>query len=290
MRITDQQLFNNFLRAFGNNRNQTATALEQLADGKRVRVPSDDPAGARTALQLRGRLARLEGYTRTGESIRSDLITVENTLAEAFDITLRARSQAQLGASSTSKDAGEALALEVEQLHAQLLQLGNTYQNDRYLFGGTETLTVPFDAGGTYQGNADEVSGPLDEDQDVPVTVAGDRAFQGAGDIFQTLEDLATALRAEDPVTIQGLLPDLSAQLDNFSQVRADVGARLNLVDGALSRHQDESFRLSSRIVEIEGADLERVAFDLTSANNANQALSTAAASILGTSLFDFLG
>lgn len=290
MRIADQQLFNNFVRAFSDNRARTSVALSQLTDGRRVHFASDDPSGARSAIQFRGRLARLEGYTRAASGIRTDLQTLETALGEAFDLVLKARSDAELGASGTVNDGRSTLAAGIDQIRAQLLQLANTEQGDRFLFGGTETLAAPFDAAGAYQGNADETQGPLDERVDVGSTLAGDRAFQGAGNVFQTLTDLALALRNGDTAAIQGLLPELSRELEHLNQVRAEIGTRLNLVDAVVDRHADESVRLSTRIAEIEGIDLERVAVDLAAANNSNGALSTAAATVLGRSLFDYLG
>ena len=98
MRVTDSFIFTRFLNAFNLNRQASERAVLQLADGKRVRYASDDPTGARTAIEFRGRLVRLEGFKRTTQTSNTDLATIESVLGEVFNIVSEARSEAMAGA------------------------------------------------------------------------------------------------------------------------------------------------------------------------------------------------
>jgi flagellar hook-associated protein 3 FlgL len=201
------------------------------------------------------------------------------------------RTLAMDGASGFEEDENrEVMAVEVEKVRDQLLSLANTSQGGRYLFGGTETLTVPFDSAGLYAGNDDEVRAAIDSDMTVGVTVSGGRAFQAGGDIFTTLTDLADALRNDDTAAMQTLIVDLKAEMDNVSEVRGETGARLELIDRTLNGIADEQLHLQTRIVELEDIDLEEVAVQLASADSSFQSLSVAGARVLGRSLFDYLG
>ncbi len=291
MRVSDASFIRQFLAGLRSSRTDISRALEQLADQKRVRVASDDPVAAHTSLNLRGTAVRLDGYIRTAGTARFDLATVDGVLGEATNLVTAARTEAMAGATDALGDVGAIRAETVEALRDQLLLLANTEQNGRYLFAGTETLTAPFDAAGTYAGDDNEVLAPIDPKQQVAVTLSGREVFQGAaGDLLQTLDDLATALRAGDHAAIEAQIPVLRRQLDHLGEVRAEVGHRMVLIDNAVARNEDQLLRLRQRISELEDAPLEETAVRLTAADNQLRALSGTASRVLGRSLFDFLG
>ena len=290
MRVTDTALFRQFLGSLSSSRSRAGSALNAIADGKRVRTGSDDPAGARISIELRGRLVRTEGYLRSGASARFDLSTIDNAISEVTTVLIDVRSKALAGASSVADDAGPVLAAEIDEFRDALLALANSEQGGRHLFGGTETLTAPFDSAGVYAGNGDATEASLDSGSSVEVTLDGSDVFQGAGDIFQTLSDLSTALVANDSVAIQGILVDLNNELDHLGEVHTRVGTRLQSIDQVRNRILDEQVLLQERVIEIEGADLAELAVELSSAANSSDALSAAGARVLGRSLFDFLG
>jgi flagellar hook-associated protein 3 FlgL len=290
VRVGDRTLFLHFLRGLASSRAATARAVESLGDGKRVRMASDDPVGARSALAFRGRLAAIEGYGRSAAAARTDLATLDSVLGEVVSILSSVRAEAMAGASGTSSDGNVARAETIEAFRDQLVALGNTHQNGRYLLAGTETLTVPFLADGTYQGDAAEVIAPLDTTSEVGATIAGTRVFQDSGDLIGILTDLAQDLRDGDLDAVAAALPLLDTAIAGVGGVRADVGARINTIDAFTVRHGDESLRLVQSIADIEDADLAQVAVDLASSEAQSSALSTTAAQLLGRSLFDYLG
>jgi flagellar hook-associated protein 3 FlgL len=290
MRIVDQAFYIRFLTGLNASRERTASALESLGDGRRVRVGSDDPGGVRESISLRARVARLAGLDRSAQAGRADLATIDDVLGEVATLLTAARNEAMAGASDGFDDANEVRANEIDSTREQLLQLANTIQRGRYLFGGTETLTAPFAADGSYGGNTEEAQTPLDRDQQVGTTMAGGRVFLDAVDIFTLMQDLAAALRDNRTDDVEALIPDLTAALEHVIQVRADVGDRLTRIDRAVERHGSESLTLLQRISEIEDADLAQVIVDLDAAQSSTDALSAAVASVLGRSLFDYLG
>jgi len=290
MRVGDSSLFQTFLRYLQRNKTIVGEGVRKLSDGKEVRKASDDPAGARSSLTLRGRLVRIQGVQRSGERARFDLSTIDQTLGQAIGMVTQARTLAMAGASETTVDGNPNRAVEVGHIREEVLSLANTYQDGRYLFGGTETLTVPFNPDGTYNGNSDTVKAPVDAGQEVEATVDGGAAFQGPSDLFQLLDDLETALQANDSATIQSLIPQFTEQIDYLGQLRSGVGVQMNRVDDFASRQEDEKLRLLTRISEIEDAPLDEVIFELTAAQTTTQALSATAAKTLGRSLFDFIG
>lgn len=288
MRITNASLYQNFLRSLEQTRGQSADALDRLTDQKRVRVGSDDPAAASRALQLRADLVRSEGYRQAGNSVQSDLQTIDATLTDSFEILLNARNLAVAG---NSADDGNAFrAQEVAALRQNLLALANTQQNGRYLFAGSDTLEPAYTRIGIYRGTTNEAEVEIDNNLGVRSTVNGGSAFEGAGNVFQTLNQLTAALRGNDRPQIQALGDQLNDQIENLNVVRADVGARLQTIQQTRFRVEDRQVRLQQEIVELEDISIEEVAVRLSQSETSSNALSTAASRILGRSLFDFFG
>lgn len=290
MRIADRTYYEQFTRGLAESRSAEARALAQLADGKRVRVSSDDPAAAHAALGLRSRLAALAGYERSAQAAQTDLATIDAALEETISILTTAQTQAMSSASGAFPTSNDAVAEVIDGLRDQLLALANTKQNGRYLFAGTATLTAPFATDGSYQGDTAEVDAPVDTDQSVASTVDGSRVFLGAGDLFARLEGLSTALRNDDADGIQAAATALAGDIEHVIAERSVVGARLTRLDRLFEHHADESVRLQQGVARLEDADLSQVIVELQQAQTAWTALSSAGASVLGRSLFDYRG
>jgi flagellar hook-associated protein 3 FlgL len=288
--VADATFYLRFLAGLGLARERSDRAIAGLADGKKVRAASDDPAGAHVALALRGRLARLNGFERAAQAARADLATIDRVLGEVVDVLSEVRTEAMAGASAPLDGANDIRAETVERLRDQLLSLANTAQGGRYLFGGTETLTTPFATDGSYSGNDDEVQAPLDTAERVGSTLSGRRVFLDGGDLFALLQDLADALRDNRTDDVGNLVPSLAGALDHVGQIHSDAGIRMQRIDQVLERQADEALLLVERIGKIENIDVAEVIVDLQAAETTSAALSAAAARVLGRSLFDYLG
>lgn len=290
MRVGSESFYLRFLAGLERGRARSLAALEDLADGKKVRVGSDDPVGSQFALALRGRLVRLGGFERAANSTRADLATLDRVLGEVVDKLSRAQQEAMAGASLGSDVPNEVRATTIDGIREQLLALANIQQGGRYLFGGTETTTVPFAADGSYAGNAAEAQAPIDNREQVGGTLAGSRVFQDGGDVFTILEDLAQALRDNDTAAIGAFVPQIDAVLDHFAAIHSEVGIRMERIDQTLLRHGDEAVQIAEQLGEIEDVDLAEAIVQLQQSDDSISALSAAAARVLGRSLFDYLG
>lgn len=288
MRVGDATMYRRFLSAFEAAGGRLARAVASLADGKRVRVASDDPVAAHASLGLRARLARIEGLDRAAGSARAGLLAMDQALGEVLDILSAAQLEAMAGGSGLGGD--DIRASRVEELRERLLQLANLAQGGRHLFGGTATVTAPFLADGTYVGDDAETEVPVDWDETVGGTMSGRRVFLGGGDLFRRLEDLAAALRSSDAPAIQAATVALGADIRRVAALRAEIGGRLQRIDAAFERHQSESLRLLERIGELEDAPLDRIAAEIAALDASRSALSEAASRLVGRSLFDRLG
>ncbi len=137
------------------------TRQSQLASGKRVMRPSDDPVAISKSLNLKGLLRDNEQFTRNIDDGLGWLTTTEAALQDMVSIVTELKEAAVAGANDAmGADEREALAQQVESLIERLIDSANTKYGDRYVFAGTHTLTKPYS--GTY--SAEETFSFTDDD------------------------------------------------------------------------------------------------------------------------------
>jgi flagellar hook-associated protein 3 FlgL len=122
-----------------------ANLQEQLATGKRILRPSDNPVDAANDIKLKSALA---GETQYKTNIQDglDYMNVTDTSMQSMNTLMqRLREIAVQGASDTMSPADrQALQLEADQLSRQLITLTNTNYKGDYVFGGTQSKIEPF--------------------------------------------------------------------------------------------------------------------------------------------------
>lgn len=142
MRITNNMLINNMTNYIGNNLTRMDSYQNQLATGKKIQVPSDDPVVAARALKLRTDVAEIDQYKKNVKDAQSWLDITEDALAKIGDVLHKARELSVQGANGTQTPSDmEKIGQEVKQLREQLLHLGNATYAGRYVFSGYKTDT-----------------------------------------------------------------------------------------------------------------------------------------------------
>lgn len=145
MRVTDRQQIDALLTALRDLRGNIFDRNEQIASGKRVNRPSDDPAAAERINQFRNVLQTTERRLTTvnegvGRLNLSDSVleTAGNTLNRSKELAI------QMGSDTNSAVERRNAAQEVQQLLLGLAGIANTQLNGRFLFAGSQTQVEPF--------------------------------------------------------------------------------------------------------------------------------------------------
>ncbi len=139
----------------GTRLNDVALELENLrnmgATGKKLNVPSDDPAAIRPVLNTRKQLSNVDRYLETmGKS--SDIMQatdghlehVENIMQRAKEILVNAVN------GSLSNDDRTTLANELVELKQELIDAANGNVDGKYIFAGYQEDTQPFTENPSY--------------------------------------------------------------------------------------------------------------------------------------------
>ena len=278
---------------------RTQSLQEQLATGKQISRPSDDPGGAVAALTYRADIRRTDQYTRNAQNGMDWLGTADSTLTGMLAQIRRARDLTLQGSNaSMSPDERTALAAEVDTLRDGLIGMANTKYLDRPIFGGTVSnpsgTTVAYDPNGNYLGDNGQVNRNIAPGVQVTVNVNGPQVFgTGATNLFNVLGQISQDLRAGTPASVNSLtqtdLGNLDSALKQVQNTLAVVGARSDRVQTMKNLHDTAIVNLKSGLSEVEDADLPKTITDLQLQQVSYQAALAATAKVIQPSLVEFL-
>jgi flagellar hook-associated protein 3 FlgL len=146
MRVTTNLIFDQNLRAINNSQGELSDLQSQLASGKRLLRPSDDPVGAAQVIRLTEELDKITQYERNIDLATGSLELQETSLRSITDVMNRARVlTVQAGNGIFSQPDREAVAVELEQIRNQVVDLMNTQNaSGDYIFSGYQSQKQAF--------------------------------------------------------------------------------------------------------------------------------------------------
>ncbi len=282
---------------------------EQIATGKRIIRPGDDPTGAALIVDFRSSIEQNKQYVKQAESAASFLQSTETALLDGVNteiIRLMELGSQALG-NSTGAAGRAALAPEVDGIRTNLISLANTQQQGKYLFAGSATTTVPFTAsatGATYNGNNDTISLDVSVSAAVGTNLPGDTVFFGqsaalpptatagpgsGGDLFTQVTALRDALTANNVPGIQAAFDNLKSIYSRMQSSITELGGRQASLDQLKEMVADFNTSLQGIQNSYESVDLPQAITDYEREDITQQAT----LSILGRSnqqnLFNYL-
>lgn len=292
MRVTDSQVYSSILRNLSKSQQDYHRAHEIAASGKKINRPSDDPESTGRVLRIREQIASIEQYEKNAgeaatfqEHVEINLNLVSELLASAKAIAISADNGTE------PPETMDLMADEVHSLRDQMIAQANAEVNGRYLFGGYDSASAPFDATGAYQGDSGEIEVRISETQTVTLNTPGDQVFGPAGgvDLFQVLSDLETGLRNHDPDAVRATEPGLDAARAQISAARAASGFRAKQVETASAVLARLKLNLNSLVSQAEDADMAEALVRLSYQELVLQSVMETSSKLLQTNLLSFL-
>ncbi len=290
-RVTHQTIQRSTLRNLQSNLGLMATLQSQMSSGKKIQRPSDDPALAGQAMHLRAESRQIAQYTRNAGDGDSWLSTVDTALTASITTLRRIRDlvvtsgDGGLGAASR-----EALAVEVEELHGDLMVRANTQFQGRTVFAGTSDAGVAFDAT-TYAWTGvpgATVERRIGASSSVRVDADGVAAFgEGTDSVFALVDDIATALHANQDAS--GFLDAIDQRMQSMLTVAASNGSRQRTLEATITDLSSQALTAKSQLKGVEDIDLAEVIMNIQMQEVAYQGALNAGARVLQPSLLDFL-
>ena len=161
MRITTNQIYDQNVRSIMNNQTELSKTQEQLASGKRIIAPSDDPVGAAKVLRLTEEVDELTQFQRNNDLVTGSLEQQEAVLTNITNSINRARTLVvQSGNGILADPDKRAIGAELEQIKLEVLDLMNTQDADgNYLYAGYQSGNQAFSFNPASTGNAISFAG-----------------------------------------------------------------------------------------------------------------------------------
>lgn len=293
MRVTSEMMVGNSLRRLSTRLERYERSQSQLATGKRIMTPSDDPGGTGRSLSLRASQRSRHQEIRNASDARNQLSLADSQLQAAVERLQRARELAVRGASSLNTGERAALAVEIRAIQEELTGIANTRHNGRPVFAGyKDTNAVAKDGGAwTYRGDDGVLTRRVGEQDVVAVSVTAGEVFgfDAGSDVFTLLDDIVTGLANNDPTALSATLDRIDEARGRIGNAQARIGANANWVDSAQRRTEDALLGIRGQLAEVEDVDIASAIMELQTQEVAYEATLQALARALPPTLATFL-
>ena len=213
MRISTAGMHHAALNALLGQQSVLSRTQQQIASGKRVQTPADDPVAAVHIMELQRALAESDQFTLNADMAKNRLTLEEQALADANTLITRVRELTVQGNNGAVDPASRRmLATEVRSRLKELVDIANRRDaNSEFLFSGYATLTQPFAQTGAaigYFGDQGNRALQIGPDQRIVDGHSGSDVFMAVTQGNGTFVTTATAGNAGNGVIAGGTLVD----------------------------------------------------------------------------------
>lgn len=236
MRITNNMMTSNLLYNVNKNLEYMSKKQDELATGKRIHRPSDDPVLASKVLARRTDLSELEQYDKNTRDALGWLEITEKALEDNGNIFQRVRELTVQAANGTNTaEDTQKIKLEIEAMKEQLISNANTTFAGRYIFSGFETNKKLMNKDGSYNIDIDTYTETTKPKVQYEVSVGESIDVMTNGlDIYGTVAE-SNVLHDIMPATINdlGLAAEKSIMQGAFDLTKTYPANSLNFTLGA---------------------------------------------------------
>ena len=242
-----------------------AKTQNQLATGKRVKTPADDPAGTVHIIALQRQLSASQQFTVNGTSAQNRLEASEQSLADATNVLQRVKEIALQANSGTIDAEGRSIiATEVRTRAEELMQLANRQDaTGEYLYAGLSGATKPFASsvtGASYFGDAGTRTVQVSSSQRVVDGHSGYEVFLKVPAGNGTFTTTAVAANTGSGSVDTGSVVNPAAWVADNYRIRMTAPGTYEVLDGAGAQIATGAFTAGNAIqfrgvsVVIDGA------------------------------------
>lgn len=324
MRVATSTIYSQGVTAINTQNFNLNKTMLQVATGKRIVTPADDPAGAAKVLGLNQAQSRTEQFQENIDILKSSLQIEETSLSGISSILQRVR-ELTIQANNDTYDATQraAIGLEIEEHFEAITGFANTTNgNGGFLFGGFNNQDIPFEIIGgvvNYKGDQGQqllqisatrqvASGDngFDTFMNVKGTDNGDTSIAVPANrppmsVFSIVKELQVALSTNDGVTppnsaqetfhqtMSRVIDNVDVALGQIADVQSGIGARLNATESQENVNEDYLVQLAATLSDTQDLDYTEAISRLEQQQVGLQAAQQTFTKIQGLSLFNFL-
>lgn len=307
MRVSVQQSYHSMNTQF----NQLSTSLQktitQMATGKRVLLPSDDPIAATRITQLNREQAAIDQYQANIDAASSSMNQQESVLDSVNNTLLSVRDDLLAVQNGTIDASGmNNYGSEIESATESIVAALNYQDEDgHYIFGGTVNDQPPIvyqdtDGDGegdeyVYQGNDKHRETTVSNGVTIETNVSVGEMFGDDLAILNTLDDLSKTLQDPnvDPMDpqvsddIQQAIDSLDRATEGLNTAIASLGERQNTISMLSDAQTGVSNANADLIGQLQDLDYGPATIEFTGLQMAMEATMKTYAKVSDLSLFN---
>lgn len=293
MRVTSSSIYEAARQQVGVGAAQADRIRNSISTGRKVETFGEDPSAAYRIVRDTGRLADIEAHRGALSRTRVLLGVAENELDNAAEIVNRAREIAtQLSSDTYNAQNRQVAADEIVQLRAQLVAIGNSRADGRYIFGGLGNAAPPFDAAGVFGGDTNTLTVAVTRTLTMSATLPGGEPFvdpAGGPTMFETLDSLEVALRADNGPAVGALLDEITTHHDRLTVSQQQLGGLFKRIDNVTEALDRTELSTMETLSEARDTDFATAVLSLTQTEESLRAALAVTARIDQLSLLNFM-
>ena len=301
MRITNNTMSYNFLSSLNKSLEKASKIQAQLADGRAIHAPSDDPIKVVRSLRFSTSMELNNQYTQNAQDALSWMSTSDDDMQGLSAIMISIKEQVVQASNGTNpQTAVRTIGDAVDNLINQMINIGNSQLGGRYIFAGQNDKTTPFTRSGdviTYNGNKQKISMPIHPGIATPsqdsVNLTGEDVFGPNMKILTDLIEIKNRLKSGTGADQQWLSNTGLANLEDghtkMLQSHTELGSRMSMYEMAKTMLDSSNTIIAGEQATNDSVDVAKGIIDYKNAENVYKTALQIGARIMPMSLVDFL-
>ncbi|EHQ91634.1 flagellar hook-associated protein FlgL [Desulfosporosinus youngiae] len=301
MRITNNTMIYNFLSSLNKSLEKANKIQGQLADGRALHSPSDDPIKVVRSLRFSTSLELNKQYAQNAQDALSWMTTSDDHMQDLSAIMISIKEQVTQASNGTNPESAvQTIGDAVDNLINQMINIGNSQLGGRYIFAGQNDKSTPFIRNGdtiTYNGDNQKISMPIhpgiaNSSQD-SVNRTGEDVFGPDLKILKDLIDIKNHLKSGTKEDQEWLSKTGLANIEDghtkMLQSHTELGTRMSMYEMAKGMLEDNYTIIAGDQAENDSIDIAMGIIDYKNAENVYKTALQVGARIMPMSLVDFL-
>jgi flagellar hook-associated protein 3 FlgL len=295
MRVADgfrYELYKTNLSILKEKMDNTST---KVASGRRVLVPSDDPASFSKNMELDAQKNANTQFKRNLNALAARGKYYETSINTITDLLTRAKELAvQMASDTVDAQSRAGAAEEIDGIIESLAAVGNTKVGNTYIFGGKNSDTAPYTFDETtstwsFNGTADVTKVSVDASRTMDSGISGERIFGVDTGLFTSLGELRAALKSNDLAGIQTGMDSMDAWIDQTATNLTYVGTYNRKVDTVIATNETREITLTETSASLMEADTVQLITDYNALSTAYQAAALTLSKVQNLTILNYM-
>ena len=298
MRISERLRYETVAGRVNDAKEQNSNAMEELSSQRRIDKLSDDPVGSSQIIRFRDQIENVRQFQTNIEYSKGFLERSEEALQAINNNLIRAKELSVAMSNGTyDPSSREATSREIREILDEIITLGNSTFNGRYVFGGFRNQTPTLNLDGDFMGDDGIVQLELTSGNFRPVSLNGRDVFEATPDelkkghfnMIESLNLLYNGMHNNDTDAIHRAMNELEHQLNKTSAGIASIGAMSTAINETGARLSGDETTLRDQLSKVQDVDMYQASSEFKRTEAVLQGTLMASTKLLQPSLLNFL-